>query len=257
LGKFQDLTGQRFGRLTVIKRGEDHVDPHGHKVIMWECLCDCQLNLPKKDRKTVIRVGSSLKRGTAKSCGCLHKEIVSKTMKKIKSKNNIYDLTGSFGLCYDENKEHCWKFDLEDYELIKEYYWHSINGYACATDTKTKTTILMHRIIMNCLRFDEKCVDHINHNVFDNRKQNLRICTNFQNNANKNLRKDNTSGTSGVVLDKRTNKWVAQILINRKHIHLGVFENFNDAIRARKNAEEKYYGEFSYDNSIKIISEVN
>lgn len=256
MGKFIDLTGQRFGKLTVIKRGEDYITPQGNKVLRWECLCDCQLELPKEKRKLVLRVGSSLKRGTAKSCGCLQREIASKLLKKVRTKNNIYDLSGSYGLCYDENKENCWKFDLEDYELIKNYYWNSCNGYASAKDKNNNTTVSMHRIIMGCSQFDGLYVDHINHDVTDNQKHNLRICSNSQNNANKDLQKNNTSGTTGVVLDKRTNKWVSQIFINGKHIHLGVFEKYEDAVKARKEAEEKYFEEFSFDNSLKLNRKV-
>ena len=258
MGKVIDLTGQRFGRLTVICRADDYISSKGKRALRWKCLCDCQLVLPEEERKYVYILGNSLRKNNGtRSCGCLQREVASKIMKEIKSKNNIYDLESQdYGLCYNEEMTCCWKFDKEDYYLIKDFYWNSNDGYARATDVKNKCTIQMHRLIMGCERFDDTCVDHINHDIFDNRKCNLRICTNFQNNANKGLREDNSSGVSGVVLDKRTNNWIAQILIDRKHIHLGVFKDKNDAIKARKEAEQKYYGEYSYDNSLKLIKEV-
>ena len=41
MGKFQDLTGQHFGKLKVIERTESHISPSGYKYIMWRCQCDC------------------------------------------------------------------------------------------------------------------------------------------------------------------------------------------------------------------------
>lgn len=77
MGKFQDLTGQRFGRLVVVKRLENN----SHNQARWLVKCDCG--------NTVSISASQLKNGT-KSCGCLRKEVVSKEKTK--------DLTGqTFG----------------------------------------------------------------------------------------------------------------------------------------------------------------
>ena len=57
-----DLTGQRFGRLTVVR----HAGPSAYGSVMWECQCDCG------KRKTIA--GSSLKKGATRSCGCLFSE---------------------------------------------------------------------------------------------------------------------------------------------------------------------------------------
>jgi len=64
--KALELTGQRFGRLTVKKK----VEEDNRHNINWLCQCDCG-NITKVD-------GSALKRGVTQSCGCLHREIVSK-----------------------------------------------------------------------------------------------------------------------------------------------------------------------------------
>ena len=56
--------------------------------------------------------------------------------------------------------------------------------------------------------------------------------------------------------DKRDNKWDAYLMFNRKKISLGSFDEIKDAIKARKEAEQKYYGEFSYDNSQKIVQQI-
>ena len=69
---------------------------------------------------------------------------------------------------------------------------------------------------------------------------------------NRKITNRNTSGVVGVVWDKNKKKWEAIIRINKKQIHLGLFDNFEDAVSTRKQAEEKYFGEYSYDNSMKL-----
>lgn len=69
MGKFIDLKGQRFGRLTVIEiAGYDE-----KRSFLWLCHCDC-------GNKTIVRSGS-LRSGDTKSCGCLQKEAASKATK--------------------------------------------------------------------------------------------------------------------------------------------------------------------------------
>ena len=66
----QDLTGKIFGRLLVVERAEN--DSTGH--VRWRCECEC-------GKITVVSAGS-LKRGSTKSCGCLHSELASQQMFK-------------------------------------------------------------------------------------------------------------------------------------------------------------------------------
>ena len=66
---------------------------------------------------------------------------------------------------------------------------------------------------------------------------------------NKGIRSNNSSGVTGVGWSKKNNKWRARITLNNKEYHLGYFDDKNDAIKARKEAENKYFGEFSYENS--------
>ena len=67
---------------------------------------------------------------------------------------------------------------------------------------------------------------------------------------NKGLLSNNTSGVTGVTWCSADNKWCARITVNKRRINLGYFNTFEYAVRARKEAEEKYFGEWSYDNSI-------
>lgn len=97
---------------------------------------------------------------------------------------------------------------------------------------------------------NEYDIDHIHHdpapqNRYDNRKCNLRKVTRSQNNMNRHIGKNNKSSVKGVYWHTRDKKWCAQIGYNGKHIYLGRFENFDDAVAARKDAEEKYFKEFN------------
>ena len=191
------------------------------------------------------------------SCGCLFKEAIKNASHK---KLNIYNLENQYGIGYTSNGKEFY-FDLEDYDKIKDYCWRiKSDGYIVSSmyfDTDCKKQIFLHRLIMDCCEDNTLVVDHMNHERNDNRKSNLRIITTQQNNMNNSLRKDNKSSVTGVFWNKQNNVWQAQIRINKKNIYLGCFKNINDAIKVRKEAEEKYFGEYSYDNSIKKASEIN
>ena len=139
-------------------------------------------------------------------------------------------------------------FDLENYNLIKDYGWykHTLkrkNGteyYALEARVPGEDRhIRMHQL------FGCKGYDHINRNTLDNRISNLRPCTHSQNIMNTDLWANNTSGVRGVYYNKDYKKWFALITVNYKRKWLGYFEDKQDAINARREAEKKYCGEFA------------
>jgi len=83
-------------------------------------------------------------------------------------------------------------------------------------------------------------VDHINGNRTDNRLCNLRNVTRQENARNRCKSKNNTSGVVGVSWHILRNKWQAHIVVNNERLHLGNFNNKEDAIAARKAAEVKH-----------------
>ena len=85
-------------------------------------------------------------------------------------------------------------------------------------------------------------IDHINRNPSDNRLVNLRNVTQKQNGQNRSKSSNNMSGYPGVSWKKQNSKWVARIRHNYKHIHLGSFDDLEEAISARKAGELKYWG---------------
>ncbi len=96
-------------------------------------------------------------------------------------------------------------------------------------------------------------IDHVNGVRTDNRWANLRPATRSENMRNVDRRSDNTSGATGVVWKGPLRKWQAQLVVDRKHHHLGYFVEFEDAVAARRAAEIKYFGEFSATTSRKIL----
>lgn len=83
-------------------------------------------------------------------------------------------------------------------------------------------------------------IDHINHNHDDNRIKNLRCVDDKENAKNRPLYKNNVSGIPGVAWKKREKKWTAYIKVDGKHLHLGTFDEKQDAIRAREDAKIKH-----------------
>ena len=98
-------------------------------------------------------------------------------------------------------------------------------------------------------------VDHINRNPLDNRKSNLRICSYQENSFNKSIRVDNTSGIPGVSFHKINKKWRAKIKYNNLTIHLGYFEDINEALINRRVAEEILFGEYSPNEKLDNVEE--
>ena len=131
--------------------------------------------------------------------------------------------------------------DLEDIVKVKDYKWY-LNKCGYVFTKVNYSNIRLHRLIMDSP--DDMVVDHINHNQLDNRKLNLRTCTQQQNCMNASKRIDNTSGTTGVCFDKRSNKWNARIIFKGKCIHLGYFNAKEEAVKARQEAEIKYFGKY-------------
>lgn len=132
--------------------------------------------------------------------------------------------------------------DLDDIDKVKQYKWCIVKGYAVRGSDSSG----IHRLIMNCPK--GMVVDHINHNPLDNRKSNLRICTQRQNVINSSKRSNNTSGVTGVSWNKVKGKWMSVIVVDGKTVFLGYFKDIKYATYARKQAEMEYFGEYRNDD---------
>jgi len=223
--KMKDITGETYGKWKVLY--EDIPRKNG---TYWMCQCSCY-------KKTIRSVcGSSLISGRSNSCGCFRK-------------HNIFIEIGDFYYVISSNNIG-FLIDKDDYDKALRYNWYvGDRGYVVSTvkKSKGKGKWKLHRILMDCLEDDvtDKVVDHINGNKLNNTKYNLRLCTQVQNNRNMRLSKNNTSGVSGVYL-LQSGKWSARISYNGKKFSLGSFSTFEEAVIVRKEAENKYFGEFRY-----------
>lgn len=80
-------------------------------------------------------------------------------------------------------------------------------------------------------------IDHINRKRDDNRICNLQVVNKAENLQNYECRKDSSSGVRGVNYNKKSGKWSARIQRNHQRIDLGLYEDMEDAVKARRNAE--------------------
>lgn len=238
----KNLVGKIFGRLIVKEQYEDYISPLGKHLTQWLCECNCE-----KHNKVVV-LGCNLVKGCTKSCGCLKQQILSTRL----NKTNEYEIQEDYVIMYTGKGEPFF-VDLEDFWKVRDICWHKNDeGYIVAA-LNGKTTRI-HRLIMdapNGLDVDHKYGKETRN---DNRKYNLRIATRSQNNVNRDIQKNNTSGTAGVYKHSQCDKWTANVWRNNKTIYLGLFDTKEEAIAARKDAENKYYGEFSYDNSQTLVN---
>ena len=155
------------------------------------------------------------------------------------------------------------KIDLEDldrvinfpytwsakYDPDLEQYYVEATVHRKLIEEGYSKAMKLHKFVMNVN--DDRVVDHINHDTLDNTKTNLRVISHSNNSTNRKSRNSNNkSGYRNVCWDKKCNKWIVQLTINKKTKCLGKFE-YDELDKAGQFAEEmrqKYYGEFAGKN---------
>jgi hypothetical protein len=141
--------------------------------------------------------------------------------------------------------------DDEDHEDLSQFNWFATNlGYAARNMPRGESprNELMHRRI--CGVEYGQYVDHINYNTLDNRRPNLRVCTNSQNNMSRLLSSNSTSGYKGVSWSLVANRWRSYIKINGRQIHLGYCDTKEEGALLYNKAALKHFKEFAILNEV-------
>lgn len=211
-------------QLIVIRQTDDRISPQGNHYARWLVQCNCGSEPFSVDQ-------SHIRNGHTKTCGHELK------------KENVYDLSGEYGIGWTTNTNEPFYFDLDDYDVIKSYRWTEHRPFK---NYRTLVTNTGGKMIKFWWVIVGKHCDHKNHNTFDNRKDNLRVCSQQLNTVNAGLRSDNTSGIIGISQNKPSGKWFGYLNQNGKRVFTSqLFTNKEDAIRERLLAELKYDGEFA------------
>ena len=201
-----DLTGNRYGRLTVIRKVEQSKNNRSH----WLCQCDCG--------REIIVAGGHLRSGHTKSCGCYRREL---------PKDKRTDITGRrFGRLVA----------IEPIETVRGTKWK------CQCDCGNYTIAARENLIAGNTKSCGCLQDEVRK---DNMKKSIHFVdgTCVERIASRKNCANNTSGCRGVY-KRKNNTWRASIGFKGKVYNLGTFVKFEDAVKARKEAEAHLYDEF-------------
>ena len=204
--------GQRFGKLEVVDYQPNKISETNEKRTYRQVLCKCDCGNTK-----VISVYSLL-HGVTRSCGCLRKKVTSDRMKR----ENTYEIDGEVTKVFDD-KGNFTLIDTKDLEKIRPYYFSKSSKDLYWQRSEYPRPL--HRFLTDCPR--DMVVDHINHNRSDNRRDNLKICTQQDNRKNQPF--------IGIVFLEHINKWQASIKDKAGIKYIGTFNTFDEAV-------EKYRG---------------
>lgn len=213
----KDLTGMVFGRLNVESFSHYHLQPSGQKKAFWNCTCIC-------GNSTQVSQSNLLREHTL-SCGCLKEEsrikhgmVYSPEYRSHREMLNRCTNPNDTGFDYYGGRG----IGICD-RWLEEMPQGFLNFYE---DMGPSNGLTLERIDVNKDYSPENC----KWDTKSNQSYNTRI------------KSHNTSGRTGVTWDKSRDKWVAQIGYMGKVIGLGRFDSFEDAVKAREEAELKYFG---------------
>lgn len=220
MGKFIDLTGQRFGRILVISRAENykyHSQTHGRvlQYAQFNCICDCG--------NTTTSLSCHLRGGKALSCGCWRVERATEANTTHgRTKLRQWD-------CWRNIIKRCSPGGHPDYAgrgISYDPEWGTFEGFWEDMSEGYADNLEIERVDVNGNYTKENCCwEDRSTQCFNRRKL-----------------KANTSGRTGVCFFKPLQKWRARIKVRGVEYSLGYFDNFEDAVEARRLGELKYRG---------------
>lgn len=139
--------------------------------------------------------------------------------------------------------------DEADYATLIRFRWRAHRGGHThyAIRSVGKKAVLMHRQLLNAAPREE--IDHRDLDGLNNRRSNLRVCSNRQNHQNQRPRSDRKTAFKGVsAYSQRPGLWRARICLHGKRLHLGCFDSAEAAALAYDNAARLYFGAFARTN---------
>lgn len=164
---------------------------------------------------------------------------------------NDYRIIGNdvFFNLYNQKNEKVGEFiiDKEDIEKVKYKKWrYSHRHVVTGLPAKGTQQDLSHVILgFNPKENPNLVVDHINGDANDNRKSNLRVCTQSKNVCNKSFMSNNTSGFIGVSYRKKKDRYDPEIRFNETRCHLGYTKTLEEAVYKRYIAEQLLFGKYA------------
>jgi hypothetical protein len=147
--------------------------------------------------------------------------------------------------------------DESDYEELSKYKWRKDTHKACHAkkfyvvryhrrEAQNWTRISMHRQILSAPK--GLMVDHINHDGLDNRRANLRLCSNAQNQHNARAQVGTSCKWRGVIYYKKNRKYLSSVICNKKRHYIGMSDCPDTLAMAWNEKARELFGEFAYQN---------
>lgn len=205
-----DITGMRSGMLVAIER----TDQKKRSCTLWRCRCDCGKDIllePYKIRNQIVR-----------SCGC------QRGVKRIKdlTGQRFGRLTALYRLDKMRGSSYLWQCRCDCGKEVQTTANSLLSGNSkscgCGrVDAVKRTTQKYGTVADHVHLIDGTCVEKL---------------------GRRGLQRNNTSGYTGV--QARGNKWIAMITFKKKVYYLGIYAELEEAVRARRLAEERLHGEF-------------